>query len=144
MSIVAVSSPVTAAYLAAFADAGLRIGDAEVPDGWTHEKPPASMYPYGVLYVGTTLMQGTLVNPHEDGLHRVQVTSVGRTRESAEWLRDQVRPILLDMTLEADAVACVSTELVSSQPVSRDTDVTPSVFFAVDVVNALWTPTSGS
>lgn len=144
MSDVAVSSPVTEAYLEALTDAGLRIGDGIIPDGWERTKVPASMYPYGVLYVGTTLMQGTLVNPKEDGLHRVQVTSVGRTRESTEWLRDRVRPVLLNMTLEGDGVACVWTELVNSQPVIRDDDVTPAVFFAVDVANALWTPQSGS
>lgn len=143
MSVVAVSSPVTEAYLAALElIVPNRVGDGVKPP--SPSNPPASFFPYCVLYVGTTLMQGTLVNPKEDGLHRVQVTSVGRTRESAEWLRDQVRPVLLDMTLEGVGVSCVWTELVNSQPIQRDDDVTPALFYVVDVANSLWTPQSGS
>lgn len=144
MSVVAVSSPVTEAYLTALAGIipANRVGDGVKPP--SPEPPPASFFPYLVLYVGTTLMQGTLIDPKEDGLHRVQVSSVGRSRESCEWLRDQVRPVLLDMTLTGDGVVCVSTELVTSQPIQRDDDIAPAVFLAVDVINCLWTPSSGS
>ena len=138
MSVVATSSAVTAAYLAALEDTGRPIGDGKKPPGQEH------LYPYAILYTGTTRMQGTLVDPHEDGLHRLQVTSVGMTRESAEHLRDLVRPILLDVTVAIDGYGVVWTELVTSQPVTRDDDVTPAVFYAVDVVNALITPSSGS
>lgn len=140
MSDVAVSSPVTEAYLTALREIGRPIGDGEIPDGWQAGKPPVIFYPYGVLYVGTTLMQGSLVDPKEDGLHRLQVTSVGKDRAGTEWLRDRVRPILLDTTVQIDGYAVVWTELVTSQPILRDDDVTPPLFYAVDVVNALVTP----
>lgn len=141
---VAVSTPITEAYLSALSDidhpAGgkVKIGDATRPDG--PQPGPKSFYPYGVLYVGTTVMQGTLVQPREDGLHRVQVTSIGLDRAGAEWLRDQVRPILLDTTVDIDGYAVVYSALVTSMPVTRDTDVTPHLFYAVDVVNVFATP----
>lgn len=142
MSDVAVSSPVTEAYLSALEEvAPNRVGDGVRGHAG---KPPASYFPYVVLYVGTTLMQGTFVNPNEDGLHRVQVTSVGRTRESCEAMRDLVRPVLLDDSLYIDGYYVVYAEMVNSQPISRDDDVDPPVFFAVDVANVLVTPASGS
>ena len=138
MSDVAITSPITAAYLDALEVIGRPVGDAQKPTGQPH------LYPYAILYVGVTRMQGTLVDPHEDGLHRLQVTSVGLTRASVEDLRDQVRPVLLDVSTVIDGHAVVFTELVTSQPVTRDDSVTPAVFYGVDVVNALITPTSGS
>lgn len=137
---VAVSSAVTEAYLTALRELGRPIGDAVVPDGWEAGRAPSNFYPYGVLYVGTTLMQGSLVNPKEDGLYRLQVTSVGKDRAGAEWLRDRVRPILLDVTIEIDGFAVAWTELATSQPIFRDDDVTPPLFYAVDVVNLFVTP----
>lgn len=138
MSDVAVSSPITDAVLAALEDTDRPVGDGRKPTG------QANLYPYCVLYAGTTRMQGTLVDPNEDGLHRIQVTSVGLTRESAEYLRDLVRPILLGRELAIDGHAVVWSELVTSQPVARDDDVTPAVFYAIDVVNLLVTPVAGS
>lgn len=135
---VTVVSPVTAAYLAALEDLGRPIGDAQKPPGQPH------LYPYGILYVGTTRAQGTLVAPYEDGLHRLQVTSVGLSRASVEALRDLVRPVLLDKATSIDGYVVVSAELVTSQPVTRDDDVTPAVFYGIDVCNVLVTPTSGS
>ena len=138
MSDVAVTSPITAAYLDALADIGRPVGDAQKPTG------QANLYPYAILYVSVTRLQGTLVDPHEDGLHRLQVTSVGLTRASVEHLRDQVRPVLLDKETVIDGHAVAWTELVTSQPVARDDDVTPAVFYAVDIVNVLVTPIPGS
>lgn len=143
MSEVAVSTPVTDAYLAALRELGRPIGDAVRPAA--PNPPPSSFYPYGVLYTGVVRLEGTLVDPHEDGLHRIQVTSIGRDRVGAEWLRDLVRPVLLDTSVDIDGHAVVWTELVSSVPITRDDDVSPPLFYAVDVVNALITPTaSGS
>lgn len=144
MSVVAVSSPVTAAYLQALKDIGdFPIGLAAAPPKPT--PTPATFFPYAVLYVGTTLMQGTYVDPHEDGLYRLQVTSFGKTPQSAEHLRDLVRPVLLDVSIDIDGFAVVWTELTNSQPIFRDDDVKPAIFSAVDVVNALITPAnSGS
>lgn len=138
MTEVAQVSPVTAAYLAALRTTGRPVGDARKPDG------QPNLYPYGVLYVGTVDLRGTLVDPKEDGLHRVQVTTVGMTRASAEALRDDFRRILHDVTVDIDGYSIVWTEHAAGQDVTRDDDVTPSVFYAVDAVNVYATPTAGS
>jgi hypothetical protein len=137
---VAISSPVTEAALALLrSTTGAPIGDAIRPEA--PAKPPASFYPYGVLYVGTTDLRGTLVAPKEDGLHRLQVSCVGRTRAGAESLRDQARETLLDVTAwDIDGYAVASTEHAGSPQIFRDDDVSPALFNAITVVNVLVTP----
>lgn len=141
MSDVAEVTPVTAALLVALKTIGRPIGDARKPS--SPNKPPASFYPYAILYVGTSLLDGNFVHPHEDGVHRAQVTSVGLTRDSVDWMRDRAREVLLGTDLEIDGHAVVWAELSDgSQPVSRDDDVTPSVFYAPDVFRLYVTPAS--
>lgn len=140
MSVVATSTPVTDALLVALRAIGRPVGDGVKPS--SPNPPPVSFYPYAVLYSGTVSMQGTLVDPNEDGVHRAQVTSIGRDRAGAEWMRDQVRTVLLDRTLDIDGHAVVWSELVTSQPTRRDDDVSPPVFYCVDIVDLLVTPTA--
>lgn len=135
---VAQVSPVTTAYLDALRAVGRPIGDGRKPDGQAH------LYPYGVLYVGTTDLRGDLLNPKEDGFHRLQVTTVGLTRESVEALRDDLRSVLHDRTVDIDGHAVVWTEHAGGQEVNRDDDVTPAVFYGVDVANVYVTPIDGS
>lgn len=117
----------------------VQVGDAVKPVSPT--PPPRSFFPYAVVYSGVTRIQGSLVEPKEDGLHRIQVTSIGLDRGGAEWLRDQVRALLLDVTtLDIDGYTVVWTELVTSLPIARDDDVTPAQFYAVDVINLFTTP----
>lgn len=140
---IAVSSPVTDAVLVALKTLGRPVGDHQRPAGPT--QPPASFFPYYVVYVGTSRMQGTLVAPKEDGLHRVQVTTVGRVRGGVEVARDEARSLLLDpASLDIDGHAVVWTELAGGQPIARDDDVSPPLLYAVDVVNVFVTPIAGS
>lgn len=139
MSDVALSSPVTDAYLVALeAGTGRPIGDAQKPPG------QPNLYPYGVVYAGTVRLRGDAVHHIEDGHHRLQLTSVGMTRKSVEHLRDLARPILLDRDTVIDGYAVVWAELVVSRQVERDDDVKPAVFYGVDIVDVYVTPTSGS
>lgn len=138
---IATSSPVTEGVLAALATVipSTRVGDGVKPP--SPNPPPASFYPYLVVYTGLDLLDGNLLEPKEDGLHRVQVTSIGKDRIGAEWLRDQVREVLLDrdaVTITGHAVTW--TELVTSQPIGRDDDVVPPLFFAVDIFHLFVTP----
>jgi hypothetical protein len=140
---VAISSPVTDAVLTAVRTLGRPVGDAVRPAGPT--PAPTSFYPYAVVYVGTTRIEGSLVHPKEDGLHRVQITCVGLTRQAAEALRDDVRALLLEVdSLDIDGYVVVWTEHAGSPEVRRDDDTPPSVFSAVTVVNVFVTPISGS
>lgn len=147
MSVVAETAPVTTAVVAALgsipnpAGGDVHVGDAKAPDG-AGPKAPLDFYPYAIVYAGVVDTAGTLIAPHEDALHRVQVTCVGRDRLGAEWLRDRCREILLDKTaLAIDGAAVVWTESAGEPLVTRDDDIAPSVFSAVIVVNLKVTPT---
>lgn len=142
MSDIAVSSPVTAAVLTALATVipSSRIGDGVRPAAPT--PAPASFFPYAVVHSGTDRLDGNLLEAQEDGLHRIQITSVGKDRIGAEWLRDRVRLLLLDRaSLTITGHAVVWTELVTSQPILRDDDVSPPLFYAVDIVHLFVSPT---
>lgn len=136
MTVTAVSSPITDAYLDALAATDRPVGDAQKPTG--HQQ----LYPYCVFYGATVRMEGSLVDPHEDGLHRLQATVVGLTRKSVDYLCDLVAPILLDKTTAIDGHAVVWTESLPSPATQRDDDATPPVFWRAVVVNALITPDS--
>lgn len=146
MTIVAPTSPVTDGVLAALRTIGPLIGDAEKPAH--HDNEPASMFPYAIVYVGTPRLDGSLVDPKEDGLHRVQVTCVGRLRDSAEVLRDACRAILCDTTaVDLEDHAVVWTELAGDPPTFREDALgsKPALYTAITVVNLFVTPlTSGS
>lgn len=137
MTYVAPVSPVTDAYLAALEATNRPIGDARKPAGQEH------LYPYSILYVGTPDLRGDLVNPKEDGLHRLQVTTVGLTRQSVEAQRDAARRVLHDRSVEIDGHAVVWTEHAGSPEVTRDDDVKPPVFTAVEIANVFVTPIAG-
>jgi hypothetical protein len=136
---VAVTSPVTDAALRLVRSLDRPVGDAARPPGPT--PAPASFYPYAVVYTGTPLLRGNLLNPKEDGLHRIHVAVVGRTRSSADALRDQIRELLCDVTAwSIDGHAVVNTEHADSPDIFRDDDVSPPLFNAVTVVNVWATP----
>lgn len=147
MTNVAQTAPVTAGVLAALRSiTGRPIGDADKPAH--HDAEPASMFPYAIVFVGTTALDGSLADPKEDGVHRVQVTCVGRLRESAETMRDRCRSILLDLVtaIDIDDHDVVWTELVTDPPTFReDEEGRPATFTAITVVNLCVTPVaSGS
>lgn len=146
MTVVAESLAVTDAYLAALraiahpAGGTVQIGDVVKPE--SPAKPPRSFYPYAVLHVGTSRLDGSLLDPKEDGLHRVQVTCVGLDRRGAEWLRDRAREVLCDPSVSIDDHAVNWTEMLPNPPTFREDDVSPPVFTAVCVANVYVTPTS--
>lgn len=142
MTQVAETSPVTDGVLAALrTGTGLLIGDAEKPVN--HNNDPATIFPYAIVYVGTVSLTGSLADPKEDGVHRVQVTCVGRIRETAEMLRDRCRSILLNLAdpIDIDGHAVAWTDLVTDPPTFReDEQGKPSTFTAITVVNLCVTP----
>lgn len=131
---VAVESPVAAAYVTALEAIGRPVGLGKKPSG-------PNLYPYAIVYPGVTDTDGTLLAPSEDGLHRIQVTCVGLTAESALALRDAARNVLRDRSVPIEGHKVVRVEHAGSPPLSRDDDVTPNVFTAVEVANAYITPT---
>jgi len=72
----------------------LRIGDHRAPE----PVPPALVpeTPFAVLSViDETELYGTWDDPHTDGRMVFQLSSVGDSRRSAEWMADQVRKAVL-------------------------------------------------
>lgn len=146
---IAVSSPVTDGVITALrtlpnpSGGTIRVGDADAP-----ERPiptPKTFYPYCTVRTLLIRSEGSLTDPKECALHRVEVTSVGLDRAGTEWLDDQVRNVLLNPGLEIDGHAVVWSTDVGGQSPRPDRDVTPHVFFAVAFVNLMVSPAaSGS
>lgn len=145
MTRVAETVPVTEAVLEAVGEipnpAGglVQVGDAARPP--SPAKPPVAFFPYAVVYTAPVLVDGSLGEPKVDGLHRVQVTCVGRDRRGAEWLADEVRGVLVHLYVDGHKV--VSTDVLPSPPIFRDDDVSPPLFVAAVVVNVYVAPISG-
>lgn len=145
---VAASEPVTTAVVAAMVAgmAPVLVGDGKVPAGGGWQGTPAAsttFKPYVVVYGGSTPgLDGTLADPHEDGIHAVQATYVARTRATAEALRDQGRAILLDRDLAIAGHVVADTSLEVGRPVDREDthgEALP-LFVAVDIVHLDVTP----
>jgi hypothetical protein len=145
---VAISTPVTEGVIAALeaienpAGGYINVGDAIKPPG--PAKPPRSFYPYVVVRTRLIRSEGTLTDPKESALHRIESTSIGLDRVGVEWLDDQVRAALLDPNLAIDDHAVVWSEDAGGQSPRYDDDATPPVFFAVAIVNLMVSPTNGS
>lgn len=145
---IAVSTPVTEGVIGALeaidnpAGGYIQVGDAIKPT--SPAKPPRSFYPYVVVRTRLIRSEGSLTDPKESALYRVEATSIGLDRGGVEWLDDQVRGTLLDPNLAIDDHAVVWSEDAGGQAPRPDYDVTPLVFFSVAVVNLMVSPTSGS
>lgn len=114
------------AFVAALEDADLTVGNHRAPD-----EPP----PYVVVYLTAGgEVDGTMSGSDDDSDLRIQTTSVGSGVEQALWVTDKVRAALDGATLTvADRAVQRVRLLTASSGVRRDEDVTPPVFYAVDV-----------
>lgn len=141
---VSIATPVTEGVISALeaianpSGGYIRVGDAAAPP--SPKPPPSSFYPYCVVRSTIITSDGSATDPKEDGLHRVEVTSIGKDRAGAQWLSDRAREILLDPELAIDDHAVVWSTDAGGQGTRPDRDVTPPVFFAVAVVNLFVTP----
>lgn len=64
---------------------------------------------------------------------RVQTTTVAANQPQARALAERVESALLDVRPTVAGRTCVPIRKETSQPVRRDDDVDPPVFYAVDV-----------
>lgn len=132
MTTVATSRPLTTALLLALRAAHPRVGDAAAPADTT--------LPYAVLYpFGSGRLNGPVGDQHADADSTVQLTCVGSTREQTEALMDRLRPVLLG-PLTVTGRRVMQAWIETSQPVRRDDDLTPPVFYAADQARYLTTP----
>jgi hypothetical protein len=125
----------TSAVLAAVRAIHPRAGDLDVPDDET--LPYCIVYPLGAVQLDGSLEAGDEQN---DVWPAWQVTSIGSTREQAEWLQDKVRAGLLGTYLTVAGRRVGPVRLDEAQAAQRDTDVTPYAYYAVDRFRLLSTP----
>lgn len=111
----------------------LTVYDAMVPDS-----PQA---PYVVVYPDQGAAQPTSFTLASDQrLFRVQTTSVGSDPQQARWVAEKTQGALLDAT---PAVAGRTTWPIRhelTRPIERDDDVSPPMFYAVDLWRVLTVP----
>jgi hypothetical protein len=141
--VIYLGSPHTAAVLALIKTAWALVGDGVAPDGLTRDADGRLIQPYVVLYpLGTPRFDGSLGPGDEqsDAWPAVQLTSVGSSREQAEWMRDKTRTALLGQYLTVIGRRVGPLRLLDEQAVTRQDDVTPHLYFAVDRFRAFSTP----
>ena len=116
---------------------GLDVGDAEAPD------VPSPSYPFAVLYPepspDTSDEDGTLADPMSHRTLEWQVTSVGRSREQAQWCSDIMRAILQSAPLTVAGRNIWRLDVGQLGEIERDDDVdigdiTGSLFYANDSI----------
>jgi hypothetical protein len=137
--------PHNAAVLTALLAAWQLVGDATAPDGLTYNSQQQLIKPYCVVYpLGTSTFDGSLDNSdaQADAWPTSQVTSVGSTREQADFMRDTARAALLGTYLTVAGRRVGPVRLVDEQPARPDYDVTPYLFYAVDRFRIYTTPST--
>jgi hypothetical protein len=118
------------------------VGDCETPAGLTYDSNHALIVAYLIVYpLGSPTFDGSLAPGDEQSIAwpSTQVTAVGRDRNQAGWLRDKARAVLLGSYLTAAGRRVGPMRLRDEQPVERDDDVTPHLFYAVDRYRAVST-----
>ena len=128
--------PETDALLAVISAALLLVGDARKPagGGFGNEDTTQPFTGYAVLYQGvTTRIDGPSSDPDADTVAEYQVTSIGLTRVQASWVADNVRAALLSAALTVPGRSVQLVEWASGLPATRDDDVVPPLFYAIDM-----------
>ena len=108
-------------------ETGKNIGDTQAPTVVT--LPYAVVYPLG----DDPAERGVLGDPTQSTVVEFQVTSIGDTRDQAQWMANEVAVALSGWT---PTVAGFSFGPISREdgadPVRRDDSVSPPLFYAAD------------
>lgn len=114
-------------------DAGLLVGDGEVPDGagWQGAPGQSSFVPYGKAYRISGSETGPISEPHDDLSLWVQLQWVGASASQARQVSDDGAEALLDgsLTLSGRGVLWVHRE---RETASHDDDPQPSLWYVPD------------
>lgn len=125
--------PHTAALVAALVAAGLEAAAGEVPSdaGWQGTPGQDDFVPYAMVFGASEILSGPAAAPDDDGELVRQVTYVGESHEQAEWARDVGRAAVL-AGIDVDDRNTRRVTLDLGVAVTRDDDVQPSVWVAID------------
>lgn len=140
---------VTDAVIAALANAGLLVGDAEAPTalsgdrtGWKGAPGQSSFRQYVVVY---PLPGGTVDGPMDDswadGSYVYQLSCVGGDRSQAEWVADKSRvamKALIGATVSGRKVAHVILDQLGGAVPERDS--APTIWYTPDRYRVIVTP----
>lgn len=108
----------------------VRTAAVTVYDGVVPNKSPV---PYAVLYSDLGDYERlTLSQLSDKRTVHFQTTSVGVTPEQARWVALKTRAVCIDALVPLDGRLTWRIAHESSQPVQRDDDLDPPVFYAVD------------
>ena len=121
----------TAGVIACLQAAGLTVGDSSGA-GLTA--------PYTVVYGDMGALDGPLGDRFADLDQTLIVHGIGTGPEQAQWEADKARTALLSTAITVDARTVLYVQHTSSQPVERDDDVQPPLFYAVDTYTLSTTP----
>ena len=128
-----------AAIIATLEAAGLTVGDASGKNPATGE-----LYarPYVVVYGDLGALDGPMGDRFADLSQTVTLHGVGDGPEQAQWVGDKARVALLSdaVTVAGRATLYVAPITGATQPVQRDDDVQPPLFYAVDQYTVATTP----
>ncbi len=115
--------------------ASIKIGDGQAPADDTR--------PYAVLYaLDETEEEGDMSSAVTvTGWFEFQITSVGDTREQAEWLADLLRTLILASNLTPSGFRMFPwRNLITNLP-DRDDDEQPPLFYVTSTVEGFVAPT---
>lgn len=101
------------------------VGDAQAPADTTR--------PYTVVYsLDDDPGEASQTDPHMVANPAFQVTSVGDTRDQAQWMQKQARDALLGWVPIVTGYRSGPVEGLLSGRIQRDPDIEPPLFSAVD------------
>jgi len=119
------------------------VGDQQAPAA------PSPEFPYAVVQlIPDAERSGPLNDGQADVTHNIQVTCVGRTRQQAQALADDVNTAMRDETAPPNPVSKLVVanrnvelvEIVLDGSVERDDTFQPPIFYAVQIYDISTTP----
>jgi len=94
------------------------------------DSPPAR---YVTVFAREYREPSRFTGPHSLLGNEYTVHSVATTPEQAKWARERMLARVLDVVPVVAGWNCRRVRFVTSQPLARDDDVTPPLFYCVDV-----------
>lgn len=135
--------PETDAILTLLTASAVLVGDGVRPAGagFPGDDPTQEFVPYAVLYQGVTAdIDGPVSDPNADTTSEYQVTSIGVTRAQASFVADKARHTMLEQTLAVPGRCVQLVEWSQGRNAERDDDVTPPLFYAIDIYSISTSP----